>query len=220
MLKVYVHTPHYVPVIKHFAGFPAIKQPTFTLRPLGSTIILTGCNWRGRCKNQIIRNCDITQFDSCKLQLSVPAFLKHTVTQSNSSCRWSFIHIWQQLQLWAHLFRPRWNREVCCCFNTDLLFNIFYPTLVPQRPKSAAGFSYVPPNQTEWPIKLAQGEQMSTQITSFTLSYTPFPLRLCVLASATSLTFLLCSLHLYLLSTFLSPSVLCPHNIKAAGDSP
>ena len=67
----------------------------------------------------------------------------------------------------------------CCCFHTDLLLHIFtfQSTLVPQQPKSSTSRVLLrsPPIQTEWPIILAQGEQMSAQITSFTLSYTSFP---------------------------------------------
>lgn len=36
-------------------------------------------------------------------------FLTHT--HGNSSCRWFYSHIWQQLELWAHLFHPRWRQS-------------------------------------------------------------------------------------------------------------
>lgn len=87
------------------------------------------------------------------------------------------------------------NREGCCCFNTDPLLHIFSfrSTVVPQQPKSNTSMIllHFPPiqNLTEWSIMLARGEQMSAQITSFTLSYTSFPLLLCVLASTISQTF-------------------------------
>jgi len=113
MLEDYVHTPKYVPVIKQLTVFPRMKQPTCTLRLSGATIILTGSNRRGRCQTQIIKKSGVIEFDSCKLQTTVPAFFfffflnththththSHTYTCSNSSCRWSYIHIWQQLEL-------------------------------------------------------------------------------------------------------------------------
>lgn len=43
----------------------------------------------------------------------------------NSSCRWFYKYIWQQLELWAHLFHPRWKQWNSVLLNTDPRLHIF-----------------------------------------------------------------------------------------------
>lgn len=75
---------------------------------------------------------------------------------------------------------PSWVETGRVCTALILTFSYIFLLFSPlwynssQNP-TPAGFSTVPPIQTEWPIKLAQGEQMSAQKTLFTLSYTSHP---------------------------------------------
>lgn len=114
-------------------------------------------------------------------------FLTHTHTHGNSSCRWFYSHIWQQLELWAHLFQVETEWDSAAFILTLLyIYSLFNPLQQhnSQNP-TPAGLSYLPPIQTEQSITLL------------------FP-SLCFLPLVTSLIFLP---FVLLFFSFLSPSV-------------